>query len=179
MAGDKSASKRAVVDTNVILVANEQQPEVGKECVLACVEALLGLQGNGKIALDDADRIFNEYLHKTKPWSSQKTGDAFVKWLHDNRFNDARCDRVKLTPRPADDQDFEEFPRAAELSTFERADRVFVATALAHPDKPPILEACDTDYVEHRDALESAGLRIDFLCPDDICRLYQRKQAGE
>ena len=178
MARRRTAAKTAVVDTNVILVANEKQPDVGTDCVLKCIDALQKLRDHGKLAVDEADKIFTEYLHRTKPWSSQKTGDAFVKWVHDNRYNPNCCDRVRLTPMPNDDQDFEEFPRAPALSTFERGDRVFVATALTHPGHPPILEACDTDYVEHRGALENAGLQIDFLCPRDICRLHERKHGG-
>lgn len=31
-------SNLAVVDTNVILVANEQQPEVSVQCVMSCIK---------------------------------------------------------------------------------------------------------------------------------------------
>lgn len=165
----------AVVDTNVILVANEQQPEVGLDCVHACLKVLRNLQRKGKLALDDKDRIFNEYTNKTSPWNSQKVGDAFVRWVHDHRYNPAKCERVVLNPLEEDAEDFEEFPRTESLRTFERADRVFVATALTHPERPPVIEACDTDYLEHRDALEAEGLKINFLCEDDIHRLYDRK----
>lgn len=178
MAERETDYETAVVDTNVILVANEQQSEVGIDCVLACVDALDAVKQNGRVALDAGDRIVDEYLHKTEPWASQRTGDAFVKWVHDNRYNKKRCDRVELTPAPDDEQDFAEFPKAEELSSFERADRVFVAAALTHPDCPPILQACDTDYLECREGLERAGVRIRFLCPDDIERLYSRRQRN-
>jgi len=102
MARRRTTPRTAVVDTNVILVANEQQPEVGRDCVLACIDALLDLRKAGKVALDDGDRIYSEFFNKTEPWSSQKTGDAFVKWVHDNRYNPVRCDRVSLTPMPDD-----------------------------------------------------------------------------
>jgi len=35
---------KAVVDTNVLLVANGQHDDVSPECVIACVERLLALQ---------------------------------------------------------------------------------------------------------------------------------------
>ena len=168
--------KTAVVDTNVILAANEQQPEVRLECVERCIQELLDLRRSGTVVIDDAGRILSEYMRKTKPWTSQKTGDAFVKWLSDNRLNKDRCEQVSLTPMPGDDQDFHEFPRDPRLASFDRSDRVFVATCLAHPRHPHLLEACDTDFYEFRDALERAGLEIEFLCPEDIRHLYERRR---
>ena len=171
-------SHPCVVDTNVVLVANGQQPAVAGLCVEACIRALLAVQaGRQRVVVDDADRILGEYRHKTKPWSRQpKTGDIFVKWVHDYQYDRSRCDRVTLHPKANDPQDFEEFPADAALATFERADRKFVAVAKAHAEQPPILEAADTDFWYARQALAVCGVKVEFLCPNDIQRLAARKQ---
>ena len=43
-----------------------------------------------------------------------------------------------------------------------------VAVARAHPENPPILQAVDSGWWNHRDALHQNGVTIDFICQDDI-----------
>jgi len=37
---------------------------------------------------------------------------------------------------------------------------------VAHPEHPPILNAVDSDWWHHQDALARHGVRVEFLCPD-------------
>lgn len=125
--------------------------------------------------MDDLGRIFDEYRNKTLTGNGQRlAGDEFVLWVITNQWNPQRCTRVPLTPKE-DEQDFEEFPDHQDLARFDRSDRVFVATANAHPDKPPILSACDTDYWNCRQVFADCGISIDFLCEDDVRHLAERK----
>lgn len=127
--------------------------------------------------VDSGDRIFNEYLNKTKPWNPQTVGEVFVKWVNDHRMNPACCDRLDITPKADDEEDFEEFPDDPRLATFERADRKFVAVAHAHPGNPPIAVAIDTDYYksDHRAAFADCDIPIEFQCENDLSRVYKRK----
>ncbi|MBV8065477.1 MAG: hypothetical protein JOY73_08135 [Actinobacteria bacterium] len=60
-----------------------------------------------------------------------------------------------------------EFPRdSAGLATFDRADRKFVAVALAHDDETVVAVCVDSDWWDHRKALADAGVAIEFLCPE-------------
>ena len=43
---------RAVVDTNVVLVANDAHEEVSPECVLACIDRLEALMRHGTVVID-------------------------------------------------------------------------------------------------------------------------------
>ena len=61
---------------------------------------------------------------------------------------------------------FEEFPDSARLSSFDRSDRKFVAVALASGSSPKVLNAADTDWWDHRQALEENGVDVVFLCPE-------------
>ncbi len=66
---------------------------------------------------------------------------------------------------------FDEFPTDPELNDFDADDRKFVAVALAHQQKPPILQAVDAAWWKIKDILLRNGVNIEFLCEDDIRRL--------
>ncbi|MFO1284516.1 MAG: hypothetical protein U1F51_19010 [Burkholderiales bacterium] len=68
---------RAVVDTNVILVANGAHRDVGEECHAACTARLFEPAKRGRVVIDDANEIVEEYLHKTEPRRGRRAGDAF------------------------------------------------------------------------------------------------------
>jgi len=169
-------SSPCVVDTNVVLVANKLSSDASAGCIQNCARRLSEICNKGHLVLDDLGRIFTEYRNKTLVRKGQReAGDEFILWVITNQWNPQKCSRVPLTPKE-DDQDFEEFPDHPALADFDRSDRVFVATANAHPDKPPILSACDTDYWKCREAFEQCNISVEFLCEADVSGLAARKQ---
>ena len=82
-------------------------------------------------------------------------------------------DLIELVEHP--ELGFESFPNNRGLSTFDPSDRKFVAVANAHPNKPPILQAADSKWLDWEAPLAAHGLRVDFLCPDDIKRIHAKK----
>ncbi|MGD0546847.1 MAG: hypothetical protein ABR991_03375, partial [Terracidiphilus sp.] len=90
------AGSPAVVDTNVLLVANGQHPDVSPECVIACVEVLEHLRQRGCVVLDDGYEILSEYSQKTKPNTGNRVGDAFLKWLFQNSGNSHSVAQVQI-----------------------------------------------------------------------------------
>jgi len=69
-----------------------------------------------------------------------------------------------------------EFPVDDNLAHFDRADRKFVAVAVAHPDGPPILQGTDSKWTEWVNRLAVHRVRISFLCPADVVKFIQRKR---
>jgi hypothetical protein len=59
-----------------------------------------------------------------------------------------------------------QFPNDERLVGFDRSDHKFVAVALAHPERPPILNAVDADWWYYREELARHGIRVEFLCPN-------------
>ena len=168
-----------VVDTNVVLVANQASDDASPDCIQTCARRLGEICRGGHVVVDDLGRIFNEYRNKTLKNNKQRgAGDEFVLWMISNLWNAARCTQVKLTPKPDDNQDFNEFPDHPGLENFDRSDRVFVAVANAHKAHPPILAACDTDHWNFRESLQECGIPIVFLCEADVRRLAERKANG-
>jgi len=167
-----------VVDTNVVLVANKIFPDASAECIQTCAQRLREICTGGHVVVDDLMRIFTEYRNKTLTRKGQReAGDEFVLWMITNLWNPVRCTQVAITPKE-DEQDFEEFPDHPDLADFDRSDRVFVAVANAHPAKPPILAACDTDHWKCRDAFSECGIPIEFLCEADVRLLAERQGNG-
>lgn len=163
-----------VVDTNVPLTANAGEGG-NLRCVRACNRALEELMRSGHMVIDDKFRILKEYMHKLSASGQPGVGDKFLKWALTNQANPARCTRVEITPKTPDPRDFEEFPSDATLSSFDFADRKFVAVSMAHPDKPPVLQAADSKWWGLRNALAASGVSVHFLCPEHIEEIHQRK----
>lgn len=163
----------AVIDTNVLLVANGSHADVSDVCRAACVRRLLALQKGGVTIIDDGYRILSEYQNKTRPNQPKGVGDAFLKWLLQNQGNVARVHRVAITEISKDE--FAEFPDAALQPKFDAPDRKFVAVAHAHIGKAPVWQAADCKWLDWWPALESKGVHVEFLCPDDTLAVYRRK----
>ena len=161
-----------VVDTNVVIVANGDTPQASETCEIACIEKLEWIQDNCILLLDNMDLILKEYdpyfCHSGQPGP----GDAFFRWLHFNQFNDQHCRTIAITPHA--EREFAEFPDDPDLADFDRSDRKFVAVAIASGNAPEILNATDTDWWQHRAALQRHGIKVTFLCP----KLMQQQKQG-
>ncbi|MGO9776207.1 MAG: hypothetical protein ACLQGT_14485 [Terracidiphilus sp.] len=169
------AGSLAVVDTNVLLVANGQHSGVSPGCVIACVEVLEHLRNQGCIVIDDGYEILNEYCQKSKPNTGNRVGDAFLKWLFQNSRNSRRVAHAHIEKHT--ERGYTEFPNDVELHDFDHADRKFVAVAVAHPKHPPILQGTDSKWTEWSARLSTHRIKVKFLCPADVARFIERKQS--
>lgn len=162
-----------VVDTNVILVANGQHPDVSSACVTACQDWLQRIMAEGRVALDEDYAIVGEYQHKTHAGNGEGVGDAFVRWVLHHVDDAARCDLVRLD---LDDQrGFLSFPVDEDLTHFDDADRKFVAVAHAHPERPPILQAADSKWLDWAPHLADHSVQIRFLCQAEVQEFHHHK----
>ncbi|MEK6286252.1 MAG: hypothetical protein AABO57_10965 [Acidobacteriota bacterium] len=166
-----------VVDTNVAVVANSGSRQASDTCFLVCVERLGRITSDeDKLVLDDMWRIIKEYQNNLQPSGKQPgIGEAFLKWVLTNRENPQRCDLIRINQMGNDDTEFVEFPDSPELDGFDRSDRKFVAVALSHPDNPTILQAVDSKWWPFRHSLQASGVSVEFICEDDIERLYRSR----
>lgn len=89
-----------------------------------------------------------------------------MKWILTNYTNPSRVQLVALAVRSEDPEDFVDFPSHPSLSGFDRADRKFVALCKASSYGPHIVNATDSDWAKHWDALKSNGIMVVFLCPE-------------
>ena len=163
-----------IVDTNVALVANGRSEQASEDCEEICINRLVEItNGEIKLAMDDHRRIIEKYRGNLNAYGQPGVGDAFLKWVETNWTNPNRCDLVSITPVDGSENEFEEFPDDPSLEKFDPDDRKFIAVALAHCDKPPILQAVDSQWWDFRDALRENGVTVEFICKDDIQQLRE------
>jgi hypothetical protein len=162
---------KAVIDTNVLLVANNQHDQVSEDCVIACVRRLQLLQRSGVVVIDDGYRIVGEYHRKTSLKPAKGVGDKFLKWM----LQHSGTSKVEQVPlNETEENHFAEFPDPALEQLFDPSDRKFAAVAHAHPEKPTIWQAADCKWLDWWPALRARGVEVDFLCPE-ICTVYRKK----
>ena len=161
---------KCIVDTNVAIVANRRDDApASSDCLLRCIELLNEFNdGQRQLVIDDNWYILGEYQHKLRSEGQPGVGDYFLRWVLTNRKDPRRCELMHITPRDArqDNRDFAEFPPTPDLQGFDRSDRKFVAVALVHPERPPIVNATDSDWWYYRDALATHRVQVKFICPD-------------
>ncbi len=172
---------KCVVDTNVPKTANlaiRQNPDsdVSDACVLACIEAVEQVIKERGLIIDKGDEIFTEYRRQLAMQGQPGVGDRFMKWVHDNRWSLDESQQVKITRYG---HSYREFPRHPGLKNFDNSDRKFIAVANAHPDKPPILQATDSKWLQWKNALKNIGIKVHFLCPGYVKAKYARKTGEE
>lgn len=155
-----------MVDTNVAVVANQTNSEP-LACIAACASALHGITRTGLVVIDDAELILREYKYYLSFKGQPGAGDRFFKWLVNNRGRRDRVVQVTLAEDPKRPGEFATFPADSDLEAFDRSDRKFVAAALAHPEKPPVLNASDSDWWVYRHALKRHGVTIQFVCGEE------------
>lgn len=162
-----------VIDTNVLLIANNQHEDISIECVSECIVRLKAIQNDGTVVIDDGFRILSEYQNKTQLNPPKGVGDVFLKWLLRNTGNSARVVQVALTE--TDNDSFAEFPDQTLQPSFDPSDRKFVAVANAHPDKPTVWQGADCKWLNWFPQLQAVGVNVEFVCPEDTCRFYAKK----
>lgn len=155
----------SAVDTNVLEVANGASPQADPACVLASVGALQALADTGGLLIDDGMRILGEYLRHANLKGQPGVGDYFLRWAWNNQATSSRCRRIPITPRPGDREDYVEFPDDSDLRTFDPSDRKFAAVVRACELEAQVVNAVDSDWAQHRAALERNGVRVKELCP--------------
>lgn len=162
---------RAVIDTNVLRIAEGQHHEVSSACFETCVRHLRDMQKFGITVIDDDYRILGEYLRSPSLTKSNQAGGKFLKWLLQNQNNQARVEQVPLTETA--EHCFIEFPDPVLELVFDPPDRKFAAVSHAHPVKPPVWQAADSKWLDWWPALLSKGVVVEFLCPEDACNFYR------
>ena len=158
------AKEEVVLDTNVAVVSNGKTEQASWDCVDNCISAIRRVQESQILLLDDRGLILHEYMRNLNMSGQPGLGDAFFKFVWENQANERHCKQIAATPNA--ERGFAEFPSDPRLSAFDWDDRKFVAVAIARGSSPKILNASDTDWRDHRQALERHGVAIEFICPE-------------
>jgi hypothetical protein len=151
-----------VVDTNVAVVANGRHTHASPDCRLAAIDFLNGLVNRGKIILDLAGDMQEEYRRHLNPSGQPGVGDRFFQVV----LNSAprRVVRVDLPKEPSTGA-YRDFPSDPALARFDPSDRKFAAAA--RRTGQPVANATDSDWLDYKAALNANGIAVDFVCGCD------------
>ncbi len=146
------------MDTNVGIVANGRETNASPTCRQAAIDALASILRNGRIVVDAGGEIQREYRNYFNPSGQPGVGDRFYREVLINYRG--KVERIDLERRP--DGSFVDFPDDPDLAAFDPADRKFAA--VARKGGVPVLNATDTDWLNHHDALVRNGISVEFVC---------------
>ena len=158
---------RAVVDTNVLVVANGRNTHADLECQGRCAKVIADISLNGTAVIDDQDLILTEYQRHLSFEGQPGVGDAFFKHVFDNSYSMDRVEKVSITHIQDDDRGFAELP----TNTLDRSDQKFLAVSVV--SRAPILNATDSDWHNERALISSLDVVVRQLCPQYSTRRKQ------
>lgn len=177
-------SKKCIVDTNVPIVANQVKhpvpdSDIDYHSILKCIEAIQYVKENSALVLDSNNEIFIQYNSNFSKniqnrYGNLGAGDYFYLWVRDNRYS---FPEENLVPVSKIGDSYVEFPHNDELKKFDVSDKVFIAVANKHEDKPPVLQGTDCKWWGYKEILERIGIKIIFLCPEYVEKIYLRKMS--
>lgn len=170
-----------VIDTNVILTAKGMSEQAWDECVAACQERLDEIiEGPEKVVIDDDWIILGEYINYLEDDDSTadpRNGGSFLEWFIRNYENPEKCMQVSITPSE-DGTGFEELPDV--FSSFDSDDKKFIAVAVvyeqSHQQQATLLQSVDSQWYGSRNLFIENGLRVEFICEENIRHLYERRE---
>ena len=163
-----------VIDTNVIVVADDGHSECGADCLRACIDRLERVKKFERVVVDEDYQIIKEYLGRVCTSGKAKTlGGEFLKWLMQNLPNADHC--IRITLNQIGHGLFSESPTG--FHGFDKDDMKFLAVANALSPKPPILQAVDTKWSAWSKEFSAAGITIENLCPSYVASVVARRKA--
>jgi hypothetical protein len=155
------------VDTNVWIAAS-MRSSASVECAGTCLQWLTDFrETQDHLIVDQAsfasarvagNTVLQEIRQNLRP------GDFGLDLL--NRHFLARC-LFAIVPIEYDDSGAV-LPEGVSIPGIEPADRKWVALNLAHPDRPPIHNACDGDWIKTEADLTAAGVEVVHLCEKEL-----------
>jgi len=158
-----------IIDTNVAVVANHQNPEIIDRCVDACIHFLTKARETHVVLIDCGDEIRTEYAKALRVSRPYQLGALFMLHIYQQQYNPKRVRRVDL-PKGADG-DFVDFPKGPDLAGFDHDDRKFAA--LAKKTGIAVTTASDSDWADHLAVLNANNIGVSFLCGSDKTKWFR------
>ena len=156
---------RAVVDTNVLVVANGRDTHVEDSCQLRCVEELARLLREEVVCVDDKWLIMREYEKRTRQKGQARPGTVFYKDVCRKMGDSKSVCLIPVDPRDAEGRDFAD-PVLPPNNL--KKDAKFLAVAVKA--RAAIVNAADSDWAEHRELTERLRVDVRQLCPQHATR---------
>jgi hypothetical protein len=164
-----------VMDTNVPLIARGNS-HMSADCEQTCSRFIEHfLRGRQILVIDDDFEIIGEYMDQISTSGPVNYANRFLKWLFENQNNQHRVKQVKINLYGAGS--YEEIPEKLTELNIDPSDLKFIAVAISNQSKAPIAEASDSKWIGWEDALRELGIKIVFLCKQELGEIYEKKMG--
>lgn len=155
--------KRVIIDTNVLIVANEKSSHASSKWVKNAVDFLEHARKKAVLVLDTSWEIYEQYRKYCSHKGQPGVGDYFFLHLHRRQADHKYVQLVDIHPDGAGS--YLEIPPV--LSEFDPSDKMFIAVAISDQCRAVIVNCVDSDWNEAKVELESSGITVRELCPDE------------
>jgi hypothetical protein len=155
------------VDTNVWVVASGDS-SASEDCLESCFNWLLDFRESAEPLVIDLASLTSDPVAGNSVLSELRGN------LKDGSFGRDLFNQIFMANHRFDPVEIEydesgaRLPADIELPGFEPADRKWVALHMAHPDRPPIHNAYDGDWIKHEQDLQKAGIGVTQLCEAEL-----------
>lgn len=147
-----------MVDTNVLITANG--PIGGNpECAANAARYVQDITSNHVLLEDNLGETLAEYKRHLSGSGQPGVGDAFFKWYMNNRWTKERIEQVDFDLT----RTLSSYVPAA-LQAFDNDDHKWIAIFL-EGGAQEIANCSDSDWARCKDALSSAGILVNEICP--------------
>lgn len=160
-----------VVDTNVPLVVklSEGHPS---ELVDACAELLENIiAGRVPVVTDEGGEIVEEYFHQLSRAGQPSLGDAFARYVNDNRYRWDAAMRPDIQPGEPGTNIYGVLD--GDHDEIDPSDRKFVAAAKVAD--VPVIQAADTKWLDWGPVLGRQGVSVEYAHEPSIRAAYREK----
>jgi hypothetical protein len=166
-----------IADTNVWIVASGDS-SASHDCLENCFNWLLDFRESDDPLVIDLASLLSDPVPGNSVLSELRgnlKGGSFGRDLFDKVFMaNYRLDPVDIEY----DESGARLPDDIELPGFEPADRKWIALHMAHPDRPPIHNAYDGDWIKHEDDLQQVGIAVTQLCEAELRERVAAREGG-
>jgi hypothetical protein len=160
-----------VIDTNVPLVVKlpEGHPPELRD---ACEEMLENIiESRVAVVTDDGGEIFEEYFHQLNLSGQPSLGDAFFRYIHDNRYQWDPAMRPDIQPGEPGANTYGVLD--GDDHEIDPSDRKFVAAAKVAD--VPVVQATDTKWLNWGTVLGRHGVSVEYAHKPSIRAAYLEK----
>lgn len=160
-----------VIDTNVPLVIKlpDNHPV---ELVDACEEMLESIiEDKVPVVTDHDGEIVEEYFHKLSRSGQPSLGDAFARYVYENRYHWDDSMRPDIEPGEPDTNTYGVL--GGDHDEIDPSDRKFVAAAKVAG--VPVVQAADTKWLDWGAVLGRHGVIVEYVHEPSIRAAYRVK----
>lgn len=164
-----------VIDTNVPLVVKlpDGRPQ---ELVDACEEILEEILDNRlPVVTDELGEIIEEYFNQLSRAGQPTLGDAFARYVFDNRYSWEPAMRPDIQPDPVVEHSYAVL--GGDDAEIDPSDRKLVAAAKVAG--VPVVQATDTKWLDWGAVLGRHGVRVEYADEASIRDAYREKFGRE